>query len=109
MKTPEMHVIYKAGPKPKIVKRGKVYLVGHPSGAWIATDMRDSAERLVELWQLHDACFAALKQIIQDGNYDDDGDFILYHRAPKRGDEDYLDPPAIEQARKAISMVEKGE
>lgn len=50
---------------------------------------------------------AILEQILDDGNYDDDGDFYLLHReGPKPGD-DYLDPETIERAKAIITRIRR--
>lgn len=54
--------------------------------------------RKLNAWPL---MLAALERIIQDGSYDDDGDFYLLHQESAT-DQDYFDPEAIEMARAAI-------
>lgn len=58
--------------------------------------------RKLNAWPL---MLAALERIIQDGGYDDDGDFFLCHQETPDKDKDYLDPEAIEMTRAAIQAA----
>ena len=54
------------------------------------------------------AASVILRRILDDGNYDDDGDFYLLHRGgPKpKPEDDYLEPEPIAQARALLRKID---
>lgn len=48
-----------------------------------------------------------LRRILNNGGYDDDGDFILYHREGATPEDDYRDAVPLADARVLLAAIDK--